>query len=60
MEPERCRGETRSPPSLSQKDEDRVGEADIRPKAAGAGPGMTGGVLRTFDEGSPPVAFEDP
>lgn len=55
-ESERCSGDIRSPPSLPQKEEERVGEADMVPRLAGAGAGMTGGgfVMPLDDDGDDP------
>lgn len=58
MESERSSGDMRSPPSLPQKEDDRVGEADINPPLGGAGARITGGALIPFDDGDdPPTMF---
>ena len=64
-ESERCSGDIRRPPSLPQKDEDRVGvgEADTSPMLAGAGDcgGTTGGGIVPLNDGDgddPPTTVD--
>lgn len=53
-ESERCSGDIRSPPSLPQKEEERVGEANVSPRFAGVGAGMPGGGFAPFDDEDEP------
>lgn len=62
-ESERCSGDMRSPPSLPQKEEERVGvgEADINPTLARVGAGMTREGFVPFDDGDgddPPTVVD--